>query len=72
MLRQNFAEQVDVWILDCPLLAGGTPGPSAGEGPEGPGQARVRRSSPEAPLAAQGASTKNLILYVWVEAIFVF
>ena len=51
--RADFAEQVAVLILDCPLVVGGilnlvAPGPSAGR--------RLARSSPEAPLAARGAS----------------
>jgi len=49
--RADFAEQVAVLILDCPLVVGGilvAPGPSAGR--------RPGRSSPEAPLAARGAS----------------
>ena len=47
--RADFAEQVAVLILDCPLVVGGiAPGPSAGR--------RPARSSPEAPLAARGAS----------------
>ena len=49
--RADFAEQVAVLILDCRLVVGGVlvaPGPSAGR--------RPARSSPEAPLAARGAS----------------
>ena len=41
--RADFAEQVAVWILDCPLVVGGiAPGPSAGRRP-----ARVRSRAPK-------------------------
>ena len=50
--RADFAEQVAVLILDCPLVVGGIAGPSAGR----PKAGASTLSSPEAPLAARGAS----------------
>ena len=48
--RADFAEQVAVWILDCPLVVGGiAPGPSAGRRP-----ARVRSRAPKRRLRREG------------------
>ena len=48
--REDFAEQVAVWILDCPLVVGGiAPGPSAGRRP-----ARVRSRAPKRRKRRQG------------------
>jgi hypothetical protein len=48
--RADFAEQVAVWISDCPLVVGGiAPGPSAGRRP-----ARVRSRAPKRRLRREG------------------
>ena len=59
--RADFAEQVAVLILDCPLVVGGD-----SAGPERrPKAGASTLSSPEAPLAARGANKILWILYSW-------
>ena len=55
----DFAEQVNVWILECPLEAAGARGPKASFA-----------NTPRAPkrrAAARGASKIFWILRVWVK-----